>query len=93
MPLVSAGTSFRTVVSDWVCNLTLQLGSGVTFHAAPPREGSVIDIDAFVQFPQITRDLGETFSRFLNAGHEAEKRLFFRLLSPELLASLNPVYA
>lgn len=90
---MGVGTSFRTVLPERFCKLVLQVGSGMTLHSTPPRQGSAIDIDVFVDFPSIGGDLPQTFSDFLSNAHDVEKRLFFRLLTPELLSSLNPVYA
>jgi uncharacterized protein (TIGR04255 family) len=58
----------------------------------PTEIGSTIDIDAYVESPQLTQDLAPAFIAFLAEAHAAEKRLFFSLLSPELLRSLNPRY-
>ncbi len=92
-PITELGTFFRTIMTDRPCKLLLQVGSGMALTTNPAEIGSTIDIDSYVESPQLTRDLGPTFSAFLAEAHAAEKRLFFSLLSPELLRSLNPRYA
>ncbi len=80
-------------MTDRACRLILQVGSGMALTTNPGQIGSIIDIDSYVESPQLTRDLASEFSAFLAEAHAAEKRLFFSLLNPELLRSLNPRYA
>jgi uncharacterized protein (TIGR04255 family) len=91
-PITELGTFLRTIVTDRACKLLLQVGSGMALTTKPTEIGSTIDIDAYVESPQLTQGLASAFSAFLVEAHAAEKRLFFSLLSPELLRSLNPRY-
>ena len=61
---------------------------------APARVGSIIDIDM-----SNTEVGGQTSKQFfqevdalLERGHNTQKDLFFNLLKPEFLVTLNPVY-
>lgn len=51
------------------------------------QQGSIIDIDTEV-------DLGQCldFADGIEKAHEAEKSLFFRLLQPEFIQTMNPQY-
>jgi len=51
--------------------------------------GSVIDIDSFVTEPP---DAIANFAQILEKAHVGEKTIFFSLLKPEFVKSLNPVY-
>ncbi|PYK52040.1 MAG: hypothetical protein DME20_00065 [Verrucomicrobia bacterium] len=91
-PITELGTFLRTIMADRACKLVLQVGSGMALTTKPTEIGSTIDIDAYVESPQLTQGLAPAFSAFLAEAHAAEKRLFFSLLTPELLRSLNPRY-
>jgi len=73
------------------CHL-LQVANNVTVEQKPKgqRKGSVIDIDSHIdgKFPNFFDQMEDLISR----GHEAEKQLFFRLLKPSFLNTLNPEY-
>jgi uncharacterized protein (TIGR04255 family) len=83
---------FRTLVSAPPYKLLLQAGNSITLPSLPNQIGSVIDIDAFSLTPDTRAGFNKAISAFLEGAHAAEKSLFYRLLSQELLASLNPVY-
>lgn len=83
-------TFFKTVLVGKGCRSLLQIGKGQALVNTPGETGSVIDIDSFT-----TETSGEfipMLERFLEEAHHAEKELFFRLLKPEFLKTLNPVY-
>lgn len=52
--------------------------------------GSVIDID--ISYENSIDTFSEEFPQLLQDGHEEEKKLFFGLLKPEFLKTLNPEY-
>jgi len=86
-------TAFRTVISEPPYSLLLQIANATAIPSLPNQLGSVIDIDTFLLNPDTRTGFGDAVRTFLDAAHNAEKALFYRLLSQELLASLNPVYA
>jgi uncharacterized protein (TIGR04255 family) len=80
-------TIIRTEIEQGEFNSTLQVANNAIIN---DKLGSIIDIDSFV-----TKNLDAFFSRkteLINAGHLKEKELFYSLLKPEFLNSLNPTY-
>ncbi len=61
---------------------------------APARVGSIIDIDMSNSgvSTQTSKQFFQEVDALLEQGHDTQKDLFFRLLKPEFLATLNPVY-
>jgi uncharacterized protein (TIGR04255 family) len=90
------GTFFKTMLGGSGCRSLLQVGKGLQLINQPggqdsTREtGSVIDIDSFST--ETEGSFTETLGTFLENAHTSEKELFFHLLKPEFLATLNPVY-
>ena len=90
------GTFFKTILSGTGCKSLLQVGKGMQILKKPgekgsPKEtGSIVDIDSFTT--ETAGPFLQVLDRFLGSAHETEKELFFRLLKPEFLATLNPVY-
>ncbi len=90
------GTFFKTVLSGAGCKSSLQVGKGLQLVNKPgekgsPREtGSVIDIDSFTT--ETEGPFMQVLGTFLENAHQTEKELFFRLLKPEFLVALKPVY-
>ena len=83
-------TFFKTVLARGGCRSLLQVGKGLALIGKPGETGSIIDIDSFT-----TETGGEFLSmleKFLESAHQSEKELFFTLLRPEFLESLNPTY-
>lgn len=56
-----------------------------------PRHGSVFDLDVWVR--SLDFDLFENGLEKFREAHQLEKEIFFGLLKPDFLATLNPVYA
>jgi uncharacterized protein (TIGR04255 family) len=83
-------THFKTVLAKPSHKTLLQIGKGFALVGNPNQPGSVIDIDSFTT--EITGGVIPALETFLTEAHQTEKELFFRLLKPEFLASLNPVY-
>lgn len=83
-------TFFKTVLSDKGCRSLLQVGKGLSLVNTPGETGSVVDIDSFTT--ETDGEFVPVLDKFLEDAHRAEKELFFRLLKPEFLESLNPVY-
>lgn len=80
-------TIIRTEIEQEEFSSTLQVANNVIING---KLGSIIDIDTFA-----TKNLDNFFSRkteHLNAGHLKEKELFYSLLKPEFLNTLNPTY-
>jgi uncharacterized protein (TIGR04255 family) len=92
-PVDGESTFFKTTLAGSSCRLLLQVGKDVELTHKPGTKGTVIDIDAYLDQPQMGLNFTDRISRFLQEGHEDEKRLFYRLLGPELLKSLNPKYS
>lgn len=90
--MTGAGTFLKTVIPDRGCQLQLQVGKDVTLSTDPKKAGTIIDIDAFASHPPTKDGFPAGLESFLERAHSAEKDLFFRLLKPEFLATLNPVY-
>jgi uncharacterized protein (TIGR04255 family) len=85
-----AETSFKTVLKAPDCNTLLQLRKDVALSKQPGKTGSVIDIDCFLSDP--AGEFGAALQGFLEKAHTAEKKMFFELLTPDFLATLNPAY-
>lgn len=76
-----------------VTNL-LQVGNKTTIQVSgKPKAGSIIDIDTFIEgdHPYL-KDFSIRFPELLDHAHDEEKILFFDLLRPSFLATLNPEY-
>ena len=90
-PLQGLQTDLTTVLRQGALTIRLNVTNGAvvaTKHG--PKPGSVLDVDAW--FGPIEVDLfGNGLARFGEA-HQAIKGLFFGLITPDLLATLNPVY-
>jgi uncharacterized protein (TIGR04255 family) len=68
----------------------VQIGKGISLLNQIGVNGSVIDLDSFT-----TEHSGEfttSLSSFLDSAHQAEKELFFKILKPEFISTLSPVY-
>lgn len=78
------------------CEHTLQLANFIDYSQASgqpsetERLGTVVDIDTMPQ--QAVVDFFERPSYWLNLLHEAEKTLFYSLLTDDFLLTLNPEY-
>jgi uncharacterized protein (TIGR04255 family) len=80
-------TIVRTEIEQGEFSSTLQVANNAIING---KLGSIIDIDTFV-----TKNLDTFFSKkteLINAGHLKEKELFYSLLKPEFLNTLNPTY-
>ncbi len=80
-------TVIRTEIDQLPFLSTLQIANNVNVNG---KDGSIIDIDTFK-----TTDLNNFFSNkkeIIDLGHSKEKELFFSLLKPDFLHSLNPKY-
>lgn len=88
-----AGTHLKTVLQADGCRLLLQVGKDLMLVGEQNKIGSVIDIDSFVTEPDTACGFDAALADFLERAHLAEKQLFFELLMPDFLATLNPIYA
>jgi uncharacterized protein (TIGR04255 family) len=83
-------TFFKTILTGHGCKSLLQISKGVVLRNKPSERGSVIDIDSFTATPE--GEFSNQLEQFLENAHLSEKELFFRLLKPEFLKTLNPTY-
>jgi uncharacterized protein (TIGR04255 family) len=83
-------TFFKTVLNGDGCKHLLQIGKGMSLMNNPQQTGSVIDIDSFTT--DVKGEFMNVLSTFLEHAHHSEKQLFFKILKPEFLNSLNPIY-
>ena len=85
-------TSFRIEMSDPPFRRVLQVANSVSITVDNQQvRGSVIDIDYVTEF-EPNMDFYETFEGFSNDAHNRIKRLFFDLLKPAFLKTLDPSY-
>jgi uncharacterized protein (TIGR04255 family) len=83
-------TFFRTLLTSRGCKNLLQVRKGVALKKKLSEKGSVIDIDSSSNAP--AGELASFLDQFLEDAHQSEKELFFGLLKPEFLKTLNPIY-
>ncbi len=83
-------TFFKTVLDRGGCKSLLQIGKGLALVGKPGERGSIIDIDSFTT--ETSGEFTAVLDRFLESAHQSEKELFFTLLRPDFLETLNPVY-
>jgi uncharacterized protein (TIGR04255 family) len=90
-PLESKNTFVRAEIPSNDFLSVLQIANNATMvFDNETFTGSVIDIDT-----STTNNLNDFFSSYHNLvmkGHEEEKKIFFELLNPAFLATLNPTY-
>lgn len=87
-----SGTHLKTMIQAEGCQILLQIGKDLMLVGEENKTGSVIDIDTFVTAPEAEGRLDNALSEFMETAHLAEKKLFFNLLKPEFLETLNPAY-
>jgi uncharacterized protein (TIGR04255 family) len=89
---VTGETFVRTKLLKDGLNCNLQVGNNTVLNlgTGKAKQGSVIDVDTFTQFngPSFFDEV----EQILEDAHSIQKELFFDLLKPEFLMSLNPVY-
>jgi uncharacterized protein (TIGR04255 family) len=90
-PLLSRQTAVTTILRRGALAIRLKATNGaIVVTKEGPKPGSVLDVDAW--FGSRDADLfGNGLVRFREA-HQTIKGLFFGLITPELLAKLNPAY-
>ncbi|MEY2485964.1 MAG: hypothetical protein QOH39_1612 [Verrucomicrobiota bacterium] len=91
-PLKDEERQITTVVKYGELAMRLLVGNNVIVSAAngEPRRGSIMDVDAW--YGPLEFELFNNVMQRFEEAHLAIKRLFFGLLKPEFLATLNPVY-
>ncbi|MGI8655746.1 MAG: TIGR04255 family protein [Pyrinomonadaceae bacterium] len=93
---VTEQTFVRTLLKRDNFDCHLQVGNNMTVEAAnaPARVGSIIDIDMSntAVGGQTSEQFFQEVDALLEQGHHTQKDLFFNLLKPEFLDTLNPVY-
>lgn len=80
-------TVIRTEIEQKTFISTLQIANNVNLNG---KSGSIIDIDAYTD--QNLEYFLTNKEEVINSGHLNEKTLFFSLLNPDFLESLNPKY-
>ena len=90
--VTSPNMGLRVVFDRGRFNCLLQINNDSVFgvEGTPASRRSVLDVDTYLVGGE-----GEFFTQaemFLEEAHATQKELFFGLLSPQFLASLNPTY-
>ena len=81
----------KTVIVNEDLRSNLQIGNSIKLKSQGlEKKGSVIDIDTYIDID--TDMFFEQIHPFLDKAHKYQKELFFSLLTPEFLATLNPTY-
>lgn len=86
-PFFSEETTFKAVVPSDLFRSTLLVNNTATY-VKRSEKGSVIDIDTFST--DVSEGFFERAEKLITEGHQVEKELFFNLLKPEFLETLNP---
>jgi uncharacterized protein (TIGR04255 family) len=82
---------FRTVIRRGIFRCNIQIGNDAVIEKEGVRRaGSIFDIDTAIEDDLETILLEPT--EVLEAAHLTQKQIFFRLLKPEFIESLNPEY-
>ena len=90
-PLYGHETDVRTVSQGGKIFISLRINNAIVFSSPQgPKPGSMVDLDGWLGPLEV--DLFENGLAQFGETHHAIKRLFFGLLKPEFLATLNPVY-
>ena len=89
--LTGVEADVTTVFRQQGVTLRLRLANGaIVARSDGPQRGSVLDVDAW--FGALDLDVFNNGMERFTQAHLATKELFFGLLRPEYLATLNPVY-
>ncbi len=90
-PLAGVQADVTAILSQAPLTIRLQVANGaIVARSSGPQRGSILDVDAW--FGALDFDVfSDSMTRFGEA-HRAIKELFFGLLRPQYLATLNPVY-
>ena len=86
-PFNTDGIALRALVPSELFQSTLQINNTTTL-VKRPETGSIIDIDTFST--DVSNKFFERAEELITKGHQVEKELFFNLLKPEFLETLNP---
>ncbi len=93
---VTEQTFVRTLLKRGNFDCLLLVGNNMTVGTAnaPARIGSIIDIDMSNTEVggQTSKQFFQEVGELLEQGHDTQKDLFFSILKPEFLATLNPAY-
>lgn len=91
LPLRGLQTDLTTVLRRGALTIRLNVTNGAIVATKDgPKPGSVLDVDAW--FGPMEVDLFENGLARFGEAHQVIKGLFFGLITPELLATLHPVY-
>jgi uncharacterized protein (TIGR04255 family) len=87
-------TNFRTEIVDSGFIKVLQIGNeiGVTENNET-RKASLIDIDCLYPCNMSIEEFKSNYREIMVDAHDREKILFFNLLKPDYLDTLNPIYS
>jgi uncharacterized protein (TIGR04255 family) len=91
-PLISKNAFVRAEIQSDNYVSTLQIANQASGNIQNKSfAGSIIDIDTYTV--QSLDNFFSTYSDLIIHGHDEEKKLFFSLLKPDFLQTLNPQYA
>jgi len=91
--LTSQSTTMRTEIKKEAETIIMQLSNNVNVAVNNASFlGSVIDIDVLIDLNIDNAKFGEKMDEILNTSHTHEKELFFKLLKPDFLSTLEPLY-
>ncbi len=91
---ISKSKQFRMDFSIDSFNNAVQVSNAAMYRPAPGKpeiSGSLVDIDTSREYTD-GRFFISNMEKELNTAHSSEKRLFYSLLSKDLLTSLDPIY-
>ena len=81
----------RVVLDKGKFQSTLQISNDASVEEGKKKKkGSLLDLDTYSN--EQREEFFQQMDAILNESHDIEKELFYGLLRPEFLASLNPVY-
>jgi uncharacterized protein (TIGR04255 family) len=85
-------TFIRIEIPDGNFSNLLQIANKANYSKGnkPPKDGSIIDIDTVMD--KSLNTFFKDFNKIIEEGHFVEKKLFFGLLNPGFLKTLNPIY-
>ena len=78
--------------ADYVTILQLASNAIIDINQSQRLNGSVIDIEVVKKVGVLASEFENTITLILDESHDIERRLFFDILEPEFVETLQPVY-
>jgi uncharacterized protein (TIGR04255 family) len=98
-PVSGEGTFIKTLFSGSAFKLQIQVHTEAKITSNTPKliidpnvEGTIVSLDCYQDPPPSLNAFFSDVEKNLEAAHEQEKELFFKLLKGEFLQTLNPRY-